>query len=320
MNKISVILPVYNGSKYLEQSIISVIEQDCKNYEFLICDDASKDSSLEILEKIRNKYPDQVKLFFNDENLGLFKTLNKLIFNSSSPLIHLWAQDDVMMSNCLSECIKFHEKFPEISMSYHGVEYVDEHSDIIKSDKIDQTPEIIPSWLYARISIKWGCIAGNIANVTLSRASLQKTGLFDESLLLSGDFKLWTKLASDSPIGRISKKLIFLRNHREQLSKDSKKIALRIQEDLPIQKEILEMLNPDDKKSGERFFKWKTQTAYFNDMLFLLSLREYPGFKILAATLKKETNIYVLFLRWLVIRFLRITKLDSWFYHKVLQN
>ncbi|MDQ0640919.1 glycosyltransferase involved in cell wall biosynthesis [Pedobacter sp. W3I1] len=321
MPKISIVLPVYNGLKYLDSAIYSILNQTEQNYEVLICDDASTDGSLSYLKQLEN-LNHNVRILYNDKNLGLFKTLNKLIKACQSPLIHLWAQDDIMMPNCLEECLNFHNLYPNITMSYHGVEYIDENGLVNPSEKIDGTPSIIDTKLYAILSSKWGCIPGNISNITINTSSIIAVGLFDDQMTLSADFDLWTKLAAVGDIGRIPYKLTYLRLHAAQLSRNYKSIALRIEEDTLIQKRIIGLLaeNKDDFNIAKRFWRWKTQPTYFNDLLYLISVKEYDEGKKLAALLYSETNIIGLFFRWSIVRTLRFLKLDIKFYLNILDR
>ncbi|MGN8059087.1 glycosyltransferase [Pedobacter sp. 22163] len=320
--KISVILPVYNGMKYLEKSVLSVINQNIFHYEFIICDDCSTDESTKFLREIEKKYSQKVKVIYNNVNLGLFKTLNKLISFTSSPLIHLWAQDDIMMPDCLEKCIIFHDLHADITMSYHGVEYIDENGTVKPFEKIDGTPIIIDTDSYASMSSKWGCIPGNISNVTISSVHAYAVGLFNDEMILSADFDLWTKLASKGSIGRMTEKLTFLRLHGGQLSRNYGSIALRIKEDIPIQKKISSLLikNEDQYRIARRYWRWKTQPSYFNDLLFLFYVKEYNEGKKLMLLLKSETNLFGLFMRWSVVRLLRAFKLDIKFYQIFLEK
>ena len=73
MYPISIILPVYNGEKYLKICVDSVLNQTYSNFEFLIIDDCSTDSSWEYLNSLTDR---RVKLFRNEKNKGLFFNLN----------------------------------------------------------------------------------------------------------------------------------------------------------------------------------------------------------------------------------------------------
>lgn len=304
----------------MAQSVNSVLDQDTDDYEFVICDDASTDSGLVYLKTIAEKYPSRVKVLVNETNLGLFKTLNRLILNSSAPLIHLWSQDDLMKPECLRNCIKFHAQHPSISMSYHNLDYIDAENNIIPFHKIDGTPTIVSTRQYALTSSKWGCMAGNIANVTLNRHYLNQVGFFNEEMVVSGDFDLWTRLACISDIGRNTANLIYLRNHLGQLSKSHKTIVLRIKEDIPIHKQIINLLHDHEKKVALRFWKWKILPSYFNDLLFLFYKKEFEECRILLNLLKEEGNIYTLSIRWIFIRFARLIKMDIFIYKNILDS
>ena len=75
---VSVIIPCYNASKYVEQAVRSVMEQTYQNLEIICCDDCSTDNTLEILEKLALE-DSRITVVKNDSNLKIVKTLNKLI-------------------------------------------------------------------------------------------------------------------------------------------------------------------------------------------------------------------------------------------------
>ena len=233
MSKIDVILPVYNGIKYLKDNISSVLSQTFTDFDFIIVDDQSTDGSWEYLQTIRDK---RIQLVRNQSNMGLFYNLNYMIKNSNSPLIKLWAQDDIMYHNCLEEIYKFHERFPNIGFSYSMVDYIDETGNL--DDKIrktiDNTPEIVSTQLHTRIAFFVGSIAGNIGNVTLNRKAINEVGLFNEKMKISGDFEMWVRLARDNEIGFLKKSILQLRNHTGQLSRQEQYYIYHIREDIEV--------------------------------------------------------------------------------------
>ena len=90
---ISVILPVFNGEKFLEVQLLSIIHQLNELDEVIIVNDGSTDNSKNILNKFRSKYP-SIKLFHNLNNLGLRKTVNKSLKLASKDIIVFADQDD----------------------------------------------------------------------------------------------------------------------------------------------------------------------------------------------------------------------------------
>ena len=98
--KISVLMSVYNSEKTIEESIKSVLNQTFSDFEFLINDDCSTDSSLEIIKKFE-KTDSRITAFCNEKNLGLTKSLNKLIQNSNFDFIARQDSDDRSFPNRL---------------------------------------------------------------------------------------------------------------------------------------------------------------------------------------------------------------------------
>lgn len=103
MVKISVIMANYNGEKFLKECIDSVLNQSFSDFEFLILDAGSTDSSRSI---VKNYHDDRIRLF-HGQNIGLGKNLNKLIDASSAPLIARMDADDVMMPDRLHRQFNF---------------------------------------------------------------------------------------------------------------------------------------------------------------------------------------------------------------------
>lgn len=91
---ISVILPVYNSEKYLDESISSILNQTFKNIELIIINDGSKDNSLKIIKKYADK-DKRIKLINNSKNIGLAASLNKAIEKSQGKYIARMDADDV---------------------------------------------------------------------------------------------------------------------------------------------------------------------------------------------------------------------------------
>lgn len=312
-NDITVILPVYNGGALLAKSVASVLSQKEANFQLLISDDGSTDGSVAYLSPVAEQHSN-VQLFVQEKNLGLFGNLNFLIGHSTSKLIHLWSQDDMMAEYCLCETIAFHNRFPAVGMSYSDRFYIDEDDAIIADDKIDSTPSVISTALYSKISIKWGCIAGNIANVTLNKECLDKVGLFNEQLKVSGDFDMFTRIAEHYDIGFIAKKLIYLRRHNQQLSRNVASSYFFIKEDSKITRKLVTMLADEDKQVGKFFFNWRTKVFYLNEVISLALKGHHADARKIFGLLKNEGGLIILSFRWFLVRVLRVLKADMQFY------
>ena len=99
MNKmISVIMSVYNATDSLEKSIDSILNQTYEDFEFLICNDASTDDTSKIVMDYQKKDP-RIKLFNNKKNIGLTRSLNYLLMQSSGEFIARQDGDDESLEN-----------------------------------------------------------------------------------------------------------------------------------------------------------------------------------------------------------------------------
>ena len=77
MKKVSVIIPVYNVERYLRRCLNSVLVQTYDDYEIICVNDKSPDNSDRILAQYVRKFPDKIKVYTNEENLGLGRTREK---------------------------------------------------------------------------------------------------------------------------------------------------------------------------------------------------------------------------------------------------
>ena len=106
---ISVIMSSYNSEETIEKSILSILKQDYKNIEFLIVDDCSKDSTLSIMKRLRED-DKRIKIIENKKNIGLTKSLNKLLKISNGKYIARQDSDDVSLPYRLTTQINFIKK------------------------------------------------------------------------------------------------------------------------------------------------------------------------------------------------------------------
>lgn len=301
--EISVVLPVYNGMKYLRASVESVLSQSFSQFEFLICDDASNDGSWEWLESIHDP---RIRLFRNEANKGLFPTLNFLCRNASAKIIKLWTQDDIMNPDCLEETIAYHHKYPLISFSYSERQHIDEDGQFIPSNDLkDFTPESIPRSLHDKIALFTGSIAGNISNVTIVKGKLEEVGYFDESMTIAADFDMWVRLTKDYDIGKIKKPLIRLRSHSGQLSRSPQYYIRHLKEEKKIFNELMGRVDNGLREFGWSCIMQRKHPLYFSFMLQAVRRGEWKIVREFIRELSQNDNIILLSFRWLRLKLKR---------------
>ena len=185
--KVSVILPVYNGEEYLQETIDSVLSQDYTDYEFLIINDGSRDASQDIIDK--NAKIDSRIVPIKQKNQGLVKTLNKGIDLAKGIYIARIDADDVWLRGKLKEQVKELDQDEDLVLIGGSFDVVDEKGGYIRT-------------FYAPIEdshIKDALLLYNPfghAGVVYRKDAVIKAGLYSGDVGPTEDYDLWVKLSS----------------------------------------------------------------------------------------------------------------------------
>lgn len=202
-NEISVIIPVFNGEKFIKRTLDNVFNQTFLPKEVIIVDDGSKDKTVEIV----NKYiKDNIKLekclkIFYQENKGAGAARNKALENVSSEWIAFLDSDDLWEKQKLEIINKIIIKNPEIGIITHDEYEVEENNLDIKK-YIPRHKNLKNENLFLQLC------KGNIFStscMTIKKDVIEKAGKFDETLLSAQDYDFWIRCSEYS-------KVIYLEN------------------------------------------------------------------------------------------------------------
>lgn len=213
---VSVLLPVYNGERYIKQCIQSVLSQTSPpEFELLICDDASTDGSMRIIEECNDP---RMRVFRHETNNGLFATLNGLIDVARARYIRFLCQDDALSPRCLEREAAFAARLPDCGILFSKTIRIGPDGAEIGRCEIGDLPKHIDPAVARSLLFYYGCIPGNLSTVTIARVSIEAVGSFDTRFGVSADYELWARIAELFPLGVIHEHLVLLRQHVEQLS------------------------------------------------------------------------------------------------------
>jgi glycosyltransferase EpsE len=135
--KVSVIMSVYNDAEYLNIAIDSIIQQTYKNWEFVICDDASNDKTWEILMSYKQRYPKQFIIFQNTQNMKLAYSLNECLKRVSGELIARMDADDISNQSRFEKQVKYLNDNPGVHLvGTEVVRFDDTTRNIIEMESI----------------------------------------------------------------------------------------------------------------------------------------------------------------------------------------
>ena len=217
--RLSVLLSVYNGEKYLRESIDSILNQSFSDFEFLIIDDGSTDSSVEIVESYKDK---RIRLIKNENNLGLITSLNKGLSLAQGEFIARQDADDIAENSRFEKLIEMLDADPNLKLVGSNVVL------------IDPKGERIGSWVYptSRSFARWGLLFNNVVAHSSSmyvREDALRVGGYSLDYPYAEDYNLWSRLAQIGDIGNCSQALQRYRVHDEAVStlKENEQISIR---------------------------------------------------------------------------------------------
>lgn len=233
---ISIVLPVYNGEKFLRDSIDSIINQTYKNWELIIVNDCSTDNSLKIAQEYE-KLDERIKVISNEINKKLPASLN-IGFKEAKGEYLTWTSDDnKYKSRALERMCEYLEKNEKFTMVCADYEILTEGKTKCKSVKCKFSEMLVSNGVGACFLYR--------------RSVLNKIGGYSEDLFLVEDYDYWLKIMKVGKIGEIKENLYTYRRHSASLSETRKieipKIALKLQAD------FIKNLEPTNEEI--RFFK-----------------------------------------------------------------
>ena len=207
---ISVVMPVFNNEKYLKESIESVLNQTYHNYEFIIVNDGSTDSSEKIIKNYQ-KQDDRIILLTQD-NQGITKSLNRGIKNSKGKYIARMDADDICDSKRFEFQIQFLEKHPNTDIVGSMVSKISEKGEVIRI--LDD----LPSEDY---QIKWHLLFGTPLihpALMIRKCVFINNGFYNDRLNFAQDIEFWRRTSSHVKFFNLPKILLNLRIHNQSTS------------------------------------------------------------------------------------------------------
>ena len=207
--KVSVLMSVYNGEAYLERSITSILSQTYRDFEFLIFNDASTDSTEAIL---KNVHDPRIKVITNTVNLGLTKSLNRGIEIARGQYIARMDADDLSLPFRFEIQVGFLDSHPEYAILGSSYLLIDQEGRTLSLVKVPVDDSQIRENL-----LKQNCFGHG--SVMMRREAVQRVGGYDERFKCSQDYELWLRIVEAFKASNIEEALYCWRLSNDSISK-----------------------------------------------------------------------------------------------------
>jgi glycosyltransferase involved in cell wall biosynthesis len=186
--KVSVIMPVYNGAQFLDEAIQSVLDQTYKEFELLLVNDGSKDKSLEIAERYA-KSDSRVRVI-SHENMGMAKTLNDAIAQAQNERIARIDQDDLMEPNRLERQLAYIQRYPDVDILSSFVKIIDDSGQVLAEGK----SPLISYDAVEKLHRSGEMIGFHHPAVMMRKSSVLNAGGFRSQFWPVDDVDLWARM------------------------------------------------------------------------------------------------------------------------------
>lgn len=202
---VSVIIPCYNHQNYIEECLLSVLNQRYKNIQLIVIDDGSKDQSVSVIEKVREKHN---FIFEKQSNIGLSKTLNKALEKyATGEFVCTLASDDFWDINKVQIQVDYLNANKQYDLVFSNAYIVNSQSQITGS--FDEARLKHNCSLEDLMLDKFGIPA---LTVMLRKSVFDTIGLFDENLAIE-DWDMWMRIAEKKQLACTLDKLAYYRMH-----------------------------------------------------------------------------------------------------------
>lgn len=206
--KISVILPVYNGEEYLEESIQSILNQTFRDFEFIIINDGSKDGTESIIKKYQ-KIDKRMILINNKKNIGSSESMNLGLKNARGKYIACFCADDISHPKRLEKEFNYLEKNTHIFLVGTSGIYIDEKGREIRRFRKYDNYKLLEWRLRKSCSIIFPSIMFR----------KEDTAYFDKEFVPADDYKMYFDLIKKGKkITNLPQFLVKIRVHEKSMS------------------------------------------------------------------------------------------------------
>lgn len=186
MARISVLMGIYNCAPTLAEALDSLLAQTYQNFKVIMCDDGSRDNTIEVAQSYVNKFPEKFILIRNENNMGLNFTLNHCLEYADTEYCARMDGDDISLPDRFQKEVDFLDNHPEYSIVSGPMIYFDEDGEFRKGKGKGEVKAI--DFIHGTPFCHAPCIVRTEA--------YKKVGGYtvDKKLLRVEDYHLWFKM------------------------------------------------------------------------------------------------------------------------------
>jgi len=255
MTLVSIVTPSFNQAAYLEQTLLSVLEQDYADIEYLVIDGGSTDGSPDIIKR----YASRLAYWISEKDSGQADAINKGMARAKGEIVAWLNSDDTYLPGTVTAAVKAFDENPDVAMVYADMLAVDERGQTFNTLRYRQlTLEDLLSFQ----------IIGQPA-VFMRRSAFEKAGGLDPSFHFLLDHHLWIRIAAQGRILHIPQTWAAARYHAKAKNRAQAaafgKEAFRILDWAKTDPDLAPLLSPISHRARARAAAHRVDARYLLD-------------------------------------------------------
>ncbi len=265
--KISIVIPSFNDGKFLEKTIVSILNQNYPNLELIIIDGGSTDNTLEIIKK----YENYISYWISKKDKGLSDALNNGFSQATGELVNEMDADDIFLPNALLTVGKFFKENRYTDVIFGNMLNIDENDNVIGECVYTKFSRIV--YQYEGVSI-------GSQSAFWKRELFKKVGMYNLNLKLSMDYDFFLRVSlAKAKFQYLPYFFSAMRRHKGSLTENFAYTPLYFQE-----------ISEIGKRYGKK--KWLTPLLKFYSMGYRISnyLLQGDGDYVIGGLLRRVTK------------------------------
>jgi len=216
MPELTVSMPAYNSSKFIDEAIESVLRQEGVDFELIVVDDGSEDNTVELVRSFKDP---RIRLITNKKNMGIAYCHNVVIDESKSPFITHVDSDDLVLPGAFQKMMDMIKSSPNLGQVHCNYYVIDENGRRIKDSSRK------PDMDYKRELLVRGGVMNHLR--TYRKELFDVAGKFDENLKYSIDTEMALRIIDKYDIKLVTESLYCRRLHKGNASQSLRFKELR---------------------------------------------------------------------------------------------
>lgn len=198
---VSVLIPTYNRAATLGQTLDSIFSQSLQDFEIILVDDASTDSTPDLLATYRDP---RLHIYRNLTNLGQAGNANRCLSLATAPYVHFLYSDDFFLPGCLEKKVAAITSAPDIALVFAATQIIAPDGRPLLLRRPFRTDRVLDGARLARHSFHFKNIYGEPSNVLFRRELAVQHGGFAPDLSYTVDWEFWIRLSCQAQVAYLS--------------------------------------------------------------------------------------------------------------------